>query len=424
LVVAVPIPDSNTGGNISNKWLAEGKIHVTTNQDQAAIRHAWLQQQGSVLMSTDSMHHNADVHTGVGIKGMRAWLLAPIALVGLAALPLWFADTWVAWFALGGVFALSTLAIVSLLRQCDSAHHQQHQTVQELVPEVQQLAQLLQEVLPAWRHQVDLVKTQTEAAVVQLTTSFASVLKQFDLAGIGGGASHAVSADATISLLTLCERELQPVVRSLTGVIEDKDALMVNIRTLAEETLVLQTMSEEVRSIASQTNLLALNAAIEAARAGESGRGFAVVASEVRMLSQRSAETGKRIGERVGQIAAIMKATMAGAQEANLQDKNAVSLSGDLVEHVLGHVRKLGESADSMHAHGMVIRKEVENLLIAMQFQDRVSQILEGVDNNVTRMQETLDQLQTQGLPDAAAWLEDMNQASWMEDQIYRPTGR
>jgi len=353
------------------------------------------------------------------------WLLVPV-LVLLAALPIWFESAWVAGLALSTIALVGTATVwwfLSQLRTVHDAFEQSGQARQDRCDE-QQLSQLLQQVLPAWRYQVDLVKNQTEGAVVQLTTSFAKVLQQFDLAGIGGGTGRNDKADTTISLLTLCERELQPVVLSLTQVIEGKDVLMNNIRNLAKQTLELQSMSEEVRSIAAQTNLLALNAAIEAARAGESGRGFAVVASEVRMLSQRSAETGKRIGDRVGQIASIMKSTMAVAEKATVQDKTAVSLSGELVEHVLGHVRKLGESADSMHQHGMVVRGEVENLLTAMQFQDRVSQILSGMDNNVELMWQTLADADTLPLPDANDWLEAMNQASYMKDQIYQPTGR
>jgi methyl-accepting chemotaxis protein len=211
---------------------------------------------------------------------------------------------------------------------------------------------------------------------------------------------------------------------SLTSVIEGKDALLLNIRNLARETMELQEMAAEVRSIAAQTNLLALNAAIEAARAGESGRGFAVVASEVRMLSQRSAETGKRIGERVGQIGSIMTSTLATAEEATVHDKHAVALSGELVEHVLGHVRKLGESADSMHKHGIVVRHEVEKQLMALQFQDRVSQILDGVHGNIDAMQQTLAQIDAEALPTSDEWLEALNQSSNMQDQHYQRTSR
>jgi methyl-accepting chemotaxis protein len=137
------------------------------------------------------------------------------------------------------------------------------------------------------------------------------------------------------------------------------------------------------------------------------------------MLSQRSAETGKRIGERVGEIASIMHNTLKTAEESTQQDKNSVSLSGELVEHVLGHVRKLGDSADAMNQHGMVVRGEVEQLLIAMQFQDRVSQILEGARNNMRHMEQTLQQLSEEGLPSVQEWLHALNQTSRMDDQIY-----
>jgi methyl-accepting chemotaxis protein len=357
------------------------------------------------------------------------WLLAPLAITCIATLPLWISESWVAWVSAGGVGLLSFATAGWLVAQVQAANTRTAQAqagAQELARlAMQELAMLLRDVLPAWQHHVETVKSQTEGAVVQLTSSFAKVLQQFDLAGIGGAsADERAQASNTISLLDLCERELQPVVLSLTNVIEGKDALLVNIRNLAKETLELQAMAAEVGSIAAQTNLLALNAAIEAARAGESGRGFAVVASEVRKLSQRSAETGTRIGQRVGQIAGIMNSTMAGAEVATVEDKRAVSLSGDLVEHVLGHVRKLGAAAESMHSHGMVVRKEVETLLMAMQFQDRVSQILSGVDNNMVLMQNTLTQVDTQALPNSDDWLDALNQSSNMVDQLYQRTKR
>jgi methyl-accepting chemotaxis protein len=357
------------------------------------------------------------------------WLLAPFFITCVATLPLWISESWVLWATAGGVGLLSFAAVGWLVAQLHAANartEQAHAGAQELASlSTQELAMLLQNVLPAWHYHVETVKNQTESAVNQLTSSFSTVLQQFDLAGIGGvGAAGGADSSNTIGLLDLCERELQPVVLSLTNVIEGKDALLVNIRNLAKETLELQAMAAEVRSIAAQTNLLALNAAIEAARAGESGRGFAVVASEVRMLSQRSAETGTRIGQRVGQIAGIMNTTMAGAEAAAVDDKHAVSLSGELVEHVLGHVRKLGASAESMHRHGMVVRKEVETLLMAMQFQDRVSQILCHVENNMSLMQETLEQVDTQALPNADDWIDALNKSSNMDDQLYQRTKR
>jgi len=351
------------------------------------------------------------------------WLLSPVLIILLAALPLAFDDAWVTGLSLAGV-ALLSFATVWLLIHRDTGSSARAQDAVE--PEDDEASQaivnLLLEVLPAWQHHVAIVKEQTEEAVNNLTHSFASVLHHFDEAGIGQGGGPREQEDRTIQLLALCERELQPVVQSLSSMIDGKDAMLNHVRTLADETRQLRLMAEEVGSIAAQTNLLALNAAIEAARAGEMGRGFAVVAQEVRMLSQRSAETGKMIGERVGQIANIMTTTLNTAEEATKDDKYAVSLSGELVEHVLSHVRKMGDSADSMHKHGTAVRNEVEHLLTAMQFQDRVSQILEGARDNMRRMEDSLHQLPEQALPEPADWMHEFNLTSRMDDQIY--TGR
>ena len=369
-----------------------------------------MQPQPQALFDTSS--HNTATRW--------AWACVPVLLVVLAAAPQWIDDAWVVGFSLLAVALVSAFTVWRLLPLApDSAQWQGADTSWQAEPDHQEAVDLLLDVLPAWQQHVDLVKIQTEQAVERLTSSFASVLGELDAAGIGHAGQLNAQEDRTIKLLALCERELQPVVQSLSSMIEGKDILLANIRSLAKQTLELQSMASDVGSIAAQTNLLALNAAIEAARAGESGRGFAVVASEVRMLSQRSAETGKRIGERVGQIATVMNATLNTAEDSTQQDKNSVSLSGELVEHVLGHVRKLGDSADAMNQHGMVVRGEVEQLLIAMQFQDRVSQILEGARDNMQLMEQTLEQLAEEGAPNSQDWLQAFNQTSRMDEQIY-----
>jgi len=119
-----------------------------------------------------------------------------------------------------------------------------------------------------------------------------------------------------------------------------------------------------------------------------------------------------------------MNTTMSSAEAATIEDKRAVSLSGELVEHVLGHVRKLGDSADAMHKYGMLVRGEVEKLLVAMQFQDRVSQILCGVNDNMDLMAQTLAQTESDSMPTSDEWLDALNQTASMNDQLYQRARR
>jgi methyl-accepting chemotaxis protein len=340
----------------------------------------------------------------------------------MASLPWWVDASWAIGLAIAGVGLVCGVSVWVLWFKVRSAADDTS-PLQTPDQSVNALSGLLLEVLPTWQHHVGLVKSQTEVAATQLTTSFSQVLDRFDHTGIGAPGFSKANPKETIGLLELCERELQPVVTSLSEVVEGRDAMLDNLRKLADETLTLQAMAADVGSIAAQTNLLAINAAIEAARAGDSGRGFAVVAAEVRKLSQRSAETGKHIAERVGEISGIMESTLAEAQTANEEDKQTVTLSGKIVEDVLNHVRKLGTSSESMRRNGLLIRAEIEKLLVAMQFQDRVSQILSGVDADIARMVGNLSEGEGEGWPTAEDWLESLSKTYAMEDQ-HHPKNR
>ena len=282
------------------------------------------------------------------------------------------------------------------------------------------LAPLLTAVLPVWRQHMASVKVQTEEAVNRLAQSFASMTEQFEAAGFKGtnAATNDVDAD-TMSLLTLCERQLQPVVTSMQLILDSKGALTASVHDLSRATTELQDMASGVSKVAAQTNLLAINAAIEAARVGEAGRGFAVIAKEIRTLSQESATTGKLITERMAQVAKIMQTTVLAVNNASKHDQSAIDLSGSVIEDVLSHVRELNDNTESMRAQGTVIRSDIDSLMINLQFQDRVSQIIVGIDVDIGRLQVELEQ--GHPLPHAETWLDELQRHYTMPDQRQQP---
>src|SRR5690606_36310191 len=184
--------------------------------------------------------------------------------------------------------------------------------------------------------------------------------------------------------------ELGQITKTLRAAMAQRDELLNEISGLSKITVELSGMSAEVAGIASQTNLLALNAAIEAARAGEYGRGFAVVADEVRTLSTRSGETGARIGKRIEQVNSALKTTLERTTEYAAQDSTRLSKSEDSIAQVLKQFRHSTEnilqSAQVLEQESVGVQASVEEVLVNLQFQDRVSQILSHVTNDMEKL--------------------------------------
>ncbi|WP_229257369.1 methyl-accepting chemotaxis protein [Duganella callida] len=243
-------------------------------------------------------------------------------------------------------------------------------------------------VLPVWARHIENSRAQMEEAIADLASRFSNIVDRLDNAvHVSSGANQGGSMTEVFGR---SERQLGSVVSSMKSAMSSKQAMLAQIRDLERFTRELRGMAEGVASIAAQTNLLALNAAIEAARAGPAGRGFAVVAQEVRMLSGRSAETGKEISNRVNQISsAILAASQAAEQSSEAEDKSMQSAEG-MIAAVLDEFRQmtdaLVQSSDQLKQESIGIQGEVGQALVQLQFQDRVSQVMSHVRENMERL--------------------------------------
>jgi methyl-accepting chemotaxis protein len=199
---------------------------------------------------------------------------------------------------------------------------------------------------------------------------------------------------------------------------ESRNSLLEQISQLNQFTEELQAMAADVAAIAAQTNLLALNAAIEAARAGDSGRGFAVVADEVRKLSTQSGATGTKIAAKVDHINRAMESALSQVRQSSNADMELINRSEHTINAVLerfqGTSQSMRADAELLLGENNEIKHNIDEVLVALQFQDRVSQILAHVVGDMRKLGDKV----VSEVPDPAQWLTQLERTYTTLEQV------
>jgi len=258
------------------------------------------------------------------------------------------------------------------------------------------------ETLPIFARQIENVRDQTEQAILALSTRFRGIVTSLDGAV---AASQNVSGDGGRELTSAMDegrQQLLKVVDALTAIRESRAALIGEIRSLGVYTHELQDMAKRVEMIAFNTNMLALNAAIEAAHAGgDVGRGFSVVAQEVRHLATASRETGKVIGQKIAVIndslTHILGANEKVTERENIAVKDSELRINTVLEQFGGMTERLLGSAEQFRRESEVIKEEVMESMVQLQFQDRTGQILAHVAKSIEELPVVADSLVATG---------------------------
>ena len=257
--------------------------------------------------------------------------------------------------------------------------------------------------LPIWAHQIDDCVNISTKEINGLAEQFVGIVDNLrSIVGSNHTQQENISTDEMQQKLDTVSASIQTLVNLILETQQE-------ISELSTFTSGLEKMANDVGYIADKTNLLALNAAIEAARAGESGRGFAVVADEVRNLATRSGEIGSEIITNVNNVNEQFKkmsdkyAKLSGI-ETELVESSNQSIAEVLQQHQ--ETKLAFEQSSALFAQvSESISTEIEGTLVSMQFQDRVSQILEHVQANLTELSQ---QISSDERLDIDAFLEKM----------------
>ncbi|NTV11168.1 MAG: chemotaxis protein [Zoogloea sp.] len=273
------------------------------------------------------------------------------------------------------------------------------------------LGELCASVAPIWQRHIETARLQAEHATLAMSERFNDINTRLEQAIDASRGVAGTQHGSVVQVLEICRGDLGNVLATLQSALEARRELLSRLARLGSITDELRGMAASVSAIAGQTNLLALNAAIEAARAGEYGRGFAVVADEVRKLSNVSGDTGKRIGENINTVNTAIADTLAAADRYAQDDAQSVAHAEETIHRVLAQFQHAADgqeqSAESLRRESDAVRVQTAEILVSLQFQDRLSQILLQVEADLERLATQALSGQDGGL-DVAGWLAEM----------------
>lgn len=251
--------------------------------------------------------------------------------------------------------------------------------------------------LDAIRGEVERIRSLLHDAIDKLGDSFNGMhthtraQQEIALQITAQGSDDAAHQDGFDRFIANTSNVMQRIVDS---VIENSRIAMELVElteTISKRATDVEQILGEIGAIAKQTNLLALNAAIEAARAGEAGRGFAVVADEVRDLSARTSAFSQQIGGLMQSMRDGVRSTESAISKMASQDMTFALSSKGEVEEVLAGVERLNaqrrHGVEQLSQHSSAMDEEVNRAVMAMQFQDMVSQLVGHVLQRVEALE-------------------------------------
>ncbi len=260
----------------------------------------------------------------------------------------------------------------------------------------------LQEILPVWKRQIESSVNQSTDAVQDITSQFMSITDNISMAidftGSGSGGERFSATHSVQQSSEKIKTDLETLKTTLIGMASQGESALGSIKNLSDYMDELTKMAGEVEALAEQTNLLALNAAIEAARAGDQGRGFAVVADEVRNLANQSKSTGESIRKKIDVIGSSVDTILTQTtHSAETEDAMATQAEAIIHEVMVQHkftTYTLAESDKLLVNMSQQIKQEVANVIIELQFQDRVSQKLRHIEESIEEAKNLIEESQ------------------------------
>jgi methyl-accepting chemotaxis protein len=283
-------------------------------------------------------------------------------------------------------------------------------------------APLVQDVLPTWQRHIDAARRHSEDSMGGILAAFGTISERLDEAVRMTQGSAALPPHKSVDeMLRDHDAAVQQMLEPMRATLRSRDEVVQTLDGMAPMMAELRHAAMQIKQLARRTTMVALNAAVEASRAGERGSGFAVVAHEVQQLATQSGEVAQTMMSRTMAIESELSAVRVRQSAMDHTDEalqaDAEAAARVVVADLLGDISQLGRTSRELQLAGEAVQAEVERVLMNFQSQDRLSQMLQCVTDDMGRMHEWLAEQGDLSAAQVEGWLERLDASYTMEEQ-------
>ena len=184
-------------------------------------------------------------------------------------------------------------------------------------------------------------------------------------------------------LIASCSSTLLKILEASDDAASISRRAIERIRQMDEASQQMARALDNLAQIARENRMLAFNAQIEAAHAGEQGAGFAVVAVEVAAQSDRAKEVTAEVSELVFGLrelaSSAVKDLLGMTERKNTRLKESQDAAHEALSEMQTTHTELKQMLGGMCNESDLLAKDIGSAVRKLQFQDRVSQQLSHV---------------------------------------------
>ena len=235
---------------------------------------------------------------------------------------------------------------------------------------------------------------QIESAVVEVCCKFQSMADRAR-AGVSSAAELLAggeneSSASVESLISEASRTIETLLRHTQDSVAVSNSAIERIKRVQEATDHIAKSLIQLDDITIGNRLLAVNARIQAVYAGDKAAGFGGVANEIAVQAKRSAEIVELIRAVSSELRYIANSALTDLQSMVVEDQKAYLKSKTEVDRVLIDFRLMHNSTREfiarMQNESESVAKEISGAVRSLQFQDRISQRIAHVVEELDRI--------------------------------------